>query len=592
MKSLLLVLCTGWLWLCSSIAQAAPLPPDQAFQVQAQVKQSNMVTVTWKIAPGYYLYQDKFAFELQDPNQHLAPIRMPPAKKHYQKMLGYYSAYENNVTIPLVFTGKGANPIQKLTVKYQGCSTFGFCYPPFHKELEINFTEKSVKFIGADKQTESKTEEKEPSTEQNKITHLLIHGNFFWILLSFFGFGILLAFTPCVLPMIPILSSLIVGQKRLNTHKAFLLSLTYVLSVSVTYAMAGLLVSLMGNHLQAALQQPTIIILFSLLFVALSGSLFGFYEIQMPHRLQQYLHHKSNHHQSEGSLIGTAIMGLLSALIVSPCITPPLVGALAYISQTGDVLLGTLSLWMLGLGMGIPLLIVGTIGGKILPKAGPWMDTIKNLFGVLLLGVAITLVSRIIPDPVTTLLWGALCVIVAIIFGAFRTTHGKFRTRLLKIIGIAIFTYGIVLAAQTIPFLKSSFGGEIQSSAETQFTRVASFKALGEALTAANASNRPVMVDFSADWCTACKEMQHDTFTNPKVKSLMSRFVLLQVDVTANSEEDKKIEDYYNVIAPPTILFFNTKGEELEQLRVVGEQNAATFTKHLENVLQNVQQNP
>lgn len=500
---LALVLCFSAFSIWAS--NPTPLPFDEAFALTVKGVDHHDVLLHWDIAQGYHLYRNQFHFALENPSDAtIGQVVLPPGIAKQDDILGKYHVYENSLDLTVPFSSV-KNTKTVLLVSYQGCSDANFCYPPATKKLTINFSG-----VSSDNN----------ESIQEKITHLLKQGNYFWICLAFMGFGILLAFTPCVLPMIPILSGIIVGQskKNLNTRQAFFLSLSYVLGMSIAYALAGVLVALAGSHLSEALQAPWVIVLFSLLFVALALSLFGLYEIRLPHFLQHPIVLLSNR-QKSGSYIGVVIMGALSVLIVSPCVTAPLVGVLTFIAQSGNVILGSTALFCLGLGMGIPLLIIGTTEGRFLPKTGKWMHAIKIGFGILLLGVAVMLLERVIP-------------------------------------------------ASMLP-------------QQTQFTQVKTMMNVQQVIATAH---KPVMLDFSAQWCVACQEMEKDTFSNPDVKKALGHFLVLQADVTKNDADDKALEAYYNVIAPPTILFFNAKGQELPQARIVGGMGPKPFLEHLKSM--------
>lgn len=482
-----------------------PLPADQAFAFKAH-KESQSFKLHWNIAPGYYLYRDRVRVEPTN------PLKLPAGIKKQDDILGTYQVYKNELTLLI--------PTQTdLIVHYQGCAASGFCYPPIAKKLHaqadgsITMTDANDSSIAIDQVVE------QPSPESTG----------FMMLLSFFGLGLLLAFTPCVLPLLPILSSIIVGQSTaLTTKRAFLLSLSYVLAMAVAYAGAGVVAGLAGSYVQAFLQNAWVLGAFSLVFVLLAFSLFGFYELQLPASWQEKLTNYSNR-QSGGTYIGVAIMGALSILIVSPCVTVPLMGALTYIGKTGNALLGGTALFVMGLGFGVPLLIVGTLGGKFLPKAGRWMNIVKAIFGVMMLLMAIWLLIRIpaVENFVVTKL----------------TT-----------------------TTQTLPFKK-----------------IKNVEELNQELALAKAQYKPVMLDFYADWCVACKQMERTTFSNPKVQAALKDTIWLQADVTANDQAARQLAKQFGVIAPPTILFFDTAGQELKR-RIVGEMDTDAFLRYLENI--------
>jgi len=552
-------------------ANPTPLPTDTAFHLSVKNASTDHVALHWDIANGYHLYQDRFRFEFQHKSDaKIGQLAMPVGITKEDNILGKYQIYRKSLDLILPLSEVN-NPKLDLLVSYQGCSDNNFCYPPVTKKISLDLSSGKVGEV--------------KHHFQDKITQLLSEGNYFWIGVAFVGFGLLLAFTPCVLPMIPILSGIIVGQNRkeLNTRKAFFLSLAYVLGMSFAYAVAGVLVTLAGSHLSQELQAPWVIMLFSALFVVLALSLFGLFELRLPHFLQHPVV-KLSRKQKSGSYIGAGIMGILSVLIVSPCVTAPLVGVLTFIAQSGDIFLGSLALFSLGLGMGIPLLIIGTTEGKFMPKSGPWMNVIKSAFGVLLLAVAILLLQRILPGPVTLFLWAVLLIVVA----TFLTLR---KNILSKGAGVVAFCCGVILLVgasmgNSDPLSPLSFPQTHNDNSQqgVQFTRVKSLSELNEAIAAAAQKHQPVMVDFYADWCVSCLEMAKTTFADKAVKEALQPFVVLQVDVTKNDAMDQAMEDNFKVVAPPTMLFFDPQGKELTAFRVVGEMNSEDFLTHLDRM--------
>ena len=439
-----------------------------------------------------------------------------------------------------------------------------------------------------------------PRSEQDQIAATLASGSLWATLGLFFGFGLLLALTPCVFPMIPILSGIIAGHgPGISTRKAFWMSLTYVLAMALTYAIAGLLAGLGGANLQAAFQDPLILAFFALVFVALALSMFGFYDLQLPSALQSRIASYSQRQQG-GHLIGVAIMGALSALIVGPCVAPPLAGALIFISQTGDALLGFAALFALGLGMGAPLLAIGTSAGKLLPRAGVWMEAVKAVFGVTLLGVAILLLERILPPAVSLLLWGSLLICSAIYLGAI--THlppdASGWRKLWQGLGLVLLVYGALMLVGAAAGGKDTLqplrginlglgaGGPGGAPQGVQFKAIKGTAGLERELAAARTSGRPVLLDFYADWCVSCKEMERYTFSDPTVAAEMARFVPLKADVTANDAEDQALmQGRFGIPGPPAMLFFDGQGQERRDRRIVGFMPAAEFAAHLRGLL-------
>ncbi|HEV2613667.1 MAG TPA: protein-disulfide reductase DsbD [Gammaproteobacteria bacterium] len=561
---LAIILC--WLPLSLFAANPVPLQADEAFQLSVKNVAPNQVDLHWNIARGYHLYQDRFHFALQNPSAaHLGEVVLPQGVAKEDNILGKYQIYEHALDLVLPLSSVNNSKLD-LLISYQGCSDANFCYPPVTKKISVDVTTGSIGHV--------------EHMFQDRVTNLLKQGNYVWVCLAFLGFGLLLAFTPCVLPMIPILSGIIVGQdrKQLNTKKAFLLSLSYVMGMSVMYAIAGVLVAMAGSHLSQAFQAPWVIILFSALFVVLALSLFGLFELRLPHFLQHPIVKLSNK-QKSGSYIGAVFMGALSVLIVSPCVTAPLVGVLTFIAQTGDIFLGSMALFALGLGMGIPLIIIGTTEGKFMPKTGAWMHLIKSIFGVMLLGVAILLLQRILPGPVVLFLWAALFIIVATYLGILKNIFSKG-------LGLLALCYGVILLVGASmgngdPFQPLTSTTVVVSQGVT-FTKVGSLSELNEAIATASKNHQPVMVDFYADWCASCLEMERTTFSNSDVKKALSHYVLLQVDVTKNDAMDQAIEGNFDVVAPPTLLFFDRDGNEMKSFRIVGAMNPADFLAHMQ----------
>jgi thiol:disulfide interchange protein DsbD len=489
--------------------------------------------------------------------------------------------------VPLVRKDKGPATLS-LQAKFQGCADRGVCYPPMEKTVALELPAVAeISATGGAKPMEAAV------SEQDRIVRSLRQDSLGMTLLSFFGFGLLLSFTPCIFPMIPILSGIIVGHRHITTLRAFLLSLSYVAASALTYTVFGILAALFGSNLQTTFQQPWIIGLFSAVFIGLSLSMFGFYHLELPKSWQLKLHNSGEKHR-DGSLMGAAIMGALSSLIVGPCVAAPLAAALIYIGQTGDAVLGGSALFAMGLGMGVPLLLLGASAGKLLPKAGDWLNSTKAVFGVIMLAVAVWMLGRILPPAVTMLLWAALLVVPAVYLSALDPLpHGSSGWRKLwKGTGLMMLAYGLLLligfsGGNTNPLqpLQGIAVGKAATAEEgLPFEPVASLAELESRLRQAGAEHRIVMLDFYADWCISCKEMEAYTFTDPKVKSALAGTVLLRADVTRNSEEDKALLARFNLIGPPAILFFGEGGREQSSLRVIGYQDSETFIKSLQRV--------
>ena len=558
------------------------LQPEQAFSVSAEVKDPYTINVYWDITDKYYLYRDKFSFALEDvEGVEIATVNIPRGKEKDDESFGLMEVFYHEVSIDISLerSNKAATELT-LVAKYQGCADAGFCYPPAKTLIPLSLPEA----------TKAPPPRPAPGatngfvSEQDQLAQSLSDQSILLSMLSFFGLGLLLTFTPCVFPMIPILSSIIAGQgTKITTRRAFSLSLVYVLAMALTYTVAGILAGLFGGNLQASFQNPWILGSFSALFVILSLSMFGFYELQLPNRLQSKLTEMSNR-QRGGTLAGVAIMGFLSALIVGPCVAAPLAGALIYIGQTGDAVLGGAALFALSMGMGAPLLLIGTSAGKFLPKAGPWMGAIKAVFGVLLLAVAIWMLERIIPGAIALALWAALFIISAIYLGALENLQPEASgwRKLWKGLGVVMLIYGTVLLIgsasggrdlfQPLSGLSTAQAGtgHTQQNDHLTFKQIKGLDGLNRALAQAQRNNQYVMLDFYADWCIACKEMEVKTFSDSAVKRALNNVMLIQADVTDNDAQDKALLDHFGLIGPPSILFFTPSGEELRPYRLVG----------------------
>ena len=573
------------------------LEADQAFAPSAFAEDGNTLLVRWDIAPGYYLYKDKFSFALSDASGiSLGQVRLPDGKVKDDEFFGRVEVYYDQVEarVPLLRDQLGATRIA-LDLGYQGCADIGVCYPPQRKTLHIELPagdagSARAAVIG------SSPAAAPPVSEQDRLASALAGGNTTWTILLFFVAGLLLAFTPCVFPMIPILSSIIVGQgEGITTRRAFVLSVTYVLAMAATYTVAGIIAGLFGANLQATFQNPWILGSFAAIFVALSFSMFGFFELQLPSSLQGRISQLSNN-QKSGTLTGVAIMGLLSALIVGPCVGPPLMGALIYIGQTGDPVLGGMALFALSMGMGAPLIAIGTAGGKFLPRAGGWMDTVKAVFGVLMLAVAIWMLERILPGVVVMVMWAMLLIVSAIYMGALDAIKegASGWSRLWKGLGLVLLVYGALLlvgasAGNTDPLQPmrgiGMGGGTAMAQQQLNFKQVSSVAELEAELAAARDAGRPVMLDFTADWCATCKELERYTFSDPQVINALADTVLLKADVTANNRNDQELLRRYRLIGPPAMIFYNAQGEEQAPYRLVGFISASDFVQHKRNAV-------
>ncbi|MFO1421931.1 MAG: protein-disulfide reductase DsbD [Candidatus Competibacteraceae bacterium] len=593
------------------------LEADQAFQLAVSAPDPSTIEVRWIIAPGYYLYRDKFRLSLPDsPGIAIVGIEIPPGEPKDDPYFGPQQIFHGEAVVVarLQRAPSGAQTVQ-LKVDYQGCAEIGVCYPPLSQTATValpavtsppkplSMATVAPPAVTSPPNPLSMNEEggtkagveSEPAggeAEQDRLARMLGEQRFLAIP-AFFGFGLLLAFTPCVFPMVPILSTLIAGQgASLTRRRAILLSLTYILTMAVTYTVAGVLAALLGHNLQAWFQNPWVIGVFSGLFVLLALSMFGIFDLQLPSNLQNRLVDWSNR-QRGGHHAGVAVMGLLSALIVSPCVAPPLIGALTFIAVTGDVALGATALFALSLGMGTPLLAVGASTGHWLPHAGHWMGRVKTVFGVLLLGVALWLLERILPPALTMVLWATLLIVTANYMGALQPqAHGApaWRT-LVKGLGLVLLIYGILLlvgvaAGGRDPWQPLRGVGLIAHAANQapapEFRRVKTAAEVDRAVRAAG--GRPVMLDFYADWCVSCKELERYTFTDPDVRAALAGIVTLRADVTANDAADQALLNHFSIVGPPAILFFGPDGRERREYRLVGFLEAARFDEHLRSL--------
>ncbi|MDC9727068.1 MAG: protein-disulfide reductase DsbD [Candidatus Thioglobus sp.] len=569
-----------------------PLPADEAFAFSANVFDANTLLVAWDIHPEYYLYHDKFFIDIK--GAEIGKVDFPKGKIKDDPLFGKVQIHKNRLELEVPLYNITSQNIT-FTAKYQGCWTGGICYPPQEKnvDLVLPIQGKSDAPVSTPKpETNTQTAPAADLNETDQIAALLQQDNIFWVLLSFFGFGLLLSLTPCVFPMIPILSGIIVGQKgEITTRKALIMSIVFVLAMSVTYSIAGVLAGYFGENLQVLFQTPWVLVVFSLVFIALAFSMFGYYEIQLPAGLQAKIANMSNK-QEGGHLVGVGIMGFLSALIVGPCVAPPLAGALIYIGQTGDALLGGLSLFVMSLGMGAPLILIGA-GVSKLPRAGGWMDNVKYIFGILMLAVAIWLIERIIPSIASLALWAALLSIAPIAMGVLNKLSDTPSAwgRIFKAIGLLVMFYGVLLwglVARGGGDMLAPLAGWGASSTQTaqahvQFEKIKSIEDLDKALVRGQKNNQVVMLDFYADWCISCKELERFVFSNTDVVNAMKNTLALQADVTANDAVDKALMAKFNIIGPPGILFFKD-GVEHRSQRIVGEINAQGYLDHLNSV--------
>ncbi|MFQ2042872.1 protein-disulfide reductase DsbD [Aeromonas sp. s11] len=555
-------------------ANAKPkfLQVDEAFQIESE-QRGDQLLLTLHIADDYYLYRHSLRFKGN--NLTFSEPTLPEGTEHEDDFFGKTRVYYQQVSIAVPLKEVGENAT--LRVRYQGC-TDGLCYPPTDKLIDV------APLVTATTASTAETAQSvAPVSQQDQLAAALGSQGFWLSIVAFFALGLGLAFTPCVFPMYPILTGIIAGAgHRLSTGRAFLLSLVYVQGMAVTYTLLGLVVASAGLKFQAALQHPYVLIGLSVMFVLLALSMFGLYTLQLPSSLQTRLSGLSNRQQG-GSVVGVAIMGMISGLVCSPCTTAPLSGALIYVAQSGDLWLGGAALYALSLGMGLPLLLLGTSGGKLLPKAGAWMDVIKQLFGFALLAVPILLLSRLWSDQIATLAWLGWGLLLC----GYLYHHNQHQPHsvaksvrgfVLLLAMISAVVVGKDLLQPATPAAVTADAGQTAP----QFIRIKTLDDLKVQLAAAR--GKPVLLDLYADWCVACKEFEHKTFSDPAVRERFSQMMLLQADVTANDDADVELLNTLNVLGLPTLIFFDREGKELTGQRVTGFMGPISFAKHLEMV--------
>jgi thiol:disulfide interchange protein DsbD len=583
-----------------------PLPVDEAFVMNARFDGPNELTVGWQIQPGYYLYRDKLGVAA-DGDIELGKPTMPAGEPFSDENFGDVRVFRDYVELEVPFARASAGEMP-VTVRaaFQGCKDDSVCYPPAEQTMPLTLPP-SASFASSSPVDAAATGgaatadaaatggAAAPVSAQSRFAAVALGGSWLTLLGLFFVAGLALSFTPCVLPMVPIISGIIAGQGQMSARRGFALSLTYVLGMAFTYTVAGALAALVGQQVQAVFQKPWIIALFAGFFVLLSLSMFGLYNLQMPAAIQTRLAGLANR-QRAGTFIGTGVMGALSALIVTTCVAPALVAALAVIGQKGDVVRGAAALFTLSLGMGSPLLLVGASAGTLLPKAGTWMNAVKAGFGVMMLGLAIWMLERVLPGAVVLVLWALLVFLTGVFLGALEPLPAQPRAsrRLFKGVGVLACLYGaLMLIGATLggenplqPIPRGAFGGGATGmtgapAAEPAFEPIESVAELETALAAARQSQRPVLVDFTADWCVSCKEMEKYTFPDDGVAAALEPFVLLRADVTANDEGDKALLQYFGSFGPPTIAFFDAHGRQQEPYKLVGFVPPEEFAAHV-----------
>ncbi|RZR12428.1 protein-disulfide reductase DsbD [Vibrio vulnificus] len=558
------------------------VPVDQAFPFNF-FQQDHRLTLDWQVKEGYYLYQQRLSFSAE--NVTLGDIQMEDGQPYQDEFFGDVNIYTHPlfVNIPMQDWQPGA----KVIVQYQGCAKAGFCYPPETRVIDIaSFTNGDLAPATTLTQTPrhletstTNTSTPQPLTEQDQLASGLADN--WWTPLLFLALGVGLAFTPCVLPMYPILTSIVLGSGKLSQRRALGLSLVYVQGMALTYTLLGLVVASAGLQFQAAMQHPYVLIGLSILFVTLALSMFGVYTLQLPSGVQTWLNNLSNKQQG-GSSAGVFAMGAISGLVCSPCTTAPLSGALLYVAQSGDLLTGGVALYALAMGMGIPLILVAVFGNKLLPKAGGWMDRVKTLFGFVLLAAPIFLLERILPEMWSTALWSSLGIAA---FGWLyhvknSLEFGGWKQSAVGIIAVL----GLFASAQ--PALNYWFADSTQQAqtSEVSFIKIRNVEELQQQLVLAKQAQKPVMLDFYADWCVACKEFEKYTFHDPAVAAQLKQFVLLQADVTRNQAQDIELLQAQQVLGLPTIDFWDAQGNPVSNARLTGFMQAAPFLEHIQRI--------
>ncbi len=568
------------------------LEPDKAFRFSARALDAATLEVRYAIADGYYLYRERFRFAAEPASVTLGRPQFPKGQIHEDKFFGKQETYRKEVRIRLPLEAAGAERV-KLLVTSQGCADVGVCYVPQVQTAELRLASAGGPLSPIYRKDDSFASFPERvagnvASDEVRFAGVLESGRLWAVMAVFFGAGLLLTFTPCVLPMVPILSGIIVGEGRTVTRgRAVLVSLAYVLGMAVAYTAIGIAAALSGSLFSAALQNAWVLGAFAAIFVVLALSMFGFYELQLPSRWQARLAEASNR-LGGGHWGAVALMGMLSAAIVSPCVVAPLAGALLYIGQTRDAVLGGTALFSMAIGMGAPLVLVGVSGGMLLPKAGQWMRAVKQFFGVLLLAVATWIIAPVIPVAVQMLLWAALLVGSGVFLGALEPLPigASGWVRLWKALGVLALLAG---AAQGIGAFSGArdplrpLAGIFSESTESQkplpFEAVKTLAGLDARLKTAD---KVAMLDFYADWCVSCKEMERFTFSDPQVQVRLGRMALLRADVTANTADDKALLRRFRLFGPPGIVFFDASGREIEGLRVIGYQPPEKFIKSLD----------
>ena len=576
MKKLLLLICT-FIYSFSAGLNQEFLEPNEAFK-PTFTKNETSINLKLDLGRDIYLYDDKLKVFIVKPEkiEITKEINIPKAVA-YEEFIVQFNNLDLTIPFSLLKSKVDLNEYE-IEVKFQGCSKLGLCYAPMSEKYLLTFDNNISKI-----QTKEEEQKVETTTlnETDSIANSLKNGNLLLVLATFFGFGLLLSLTPCVFPMIPILSSIIVGASKsevMSAKKGFFLSFIYVLSMSVAYTIAGIVAGIFGANLQVALQNPYVLVVFALIFVALAFSMFGYFEIKLPQSIQTKLNKTTDGKEKQG-IIGVAIMGFLSALIVGPCVAPPLAGALVYIGQTGDAVLGGMALFVMSLGMGVPLLLIGLGAGRFMPKPGGWMENITKIFGIIMLGVAIWLLDRVLSPSIIMSLWALLFLATAIYLKTQSNMFAELASSILFILGVVLLVGLISGSTNPLkPLEKLTGSANIIKEDKLVFHKI---KNISELEFAIKNSNKPVMLDFWASWCVSCKELEEITFKDEEVMKKLQNFTLLTADVTLNNDEDKALQKMFGVVGPPALIFWDKDKKEVNSSKIVGYKNPKEFLEIL-----------
>ncbi len=568
MKKLFLLVC---ITVFSFAIEQKFLTPEEAFQSSFE-QQSDKLVFQLKLGKDIYLYDEKLKVFITKPQKiDISEEVNLPEPVQYEEFIVHFGDQTIEIPFSLLKQKVDASSFE-VQVQFQGCSKAGLCYAPMKENKTLNLA-------SAKQPTTPVSTQANELNETDTIANTLKGGNFLLVLATFFGFGLLLSLTPCVFPMIPILSSIIVkagDNGKLTASRGFFLSLVYVLSMSAAYTFAGVLAGLFGANLQVALQNPYVLVVFAAIFVALAFSMFGYFKLELPKSLQSKINKSTDGKEKQG-VLGIAIMGFLSALIVGPCVAPPLAGALVYIGQTGDAFLGGAALFVMSLGMGAPLLLIGVGAGRFMPKPGGWMDSVSKVFGIVMLAVAVWMLDRVLPAIVVMYLWALLLIGAALYLKVFEHIIARLITAVILIYGVLIFVGAVSGATNPLDPLAKMTSKTVVGSITSQELQWKKVKNIAQLDAAIKASTKPVMLDFYADWCVSCKELEGITFKDPVVISKLKTFTLLKADVTDNTADDKALQKRFGVIGPPALIFWDSNNKEIKASQIVGYKNPEDF---------------